>query len=79
MGRNLEALNNHIFDALDRLANAKDIDEIKTEIQRCNAVTNSGRTLIEEMKVGVEIAKLQERGNDYAEIIMPKLISYEEE
>lgn len=75
---NLEDLNKHIFDALDRLAKVTDEEELKTEIQRCNAVTNAGKTIVEEIKVGVEIAKLQEKGNDFADCVVP-LLGFDDE
>lgn len=73
MSKSLKRLNEHIFDALDKLSSAKDIEEIKTEIQRCNAISNGAKTVVEELKIGLEIAKLQEKGNDYTDYVIPSL------
>lgn len=75
---NLTTLNEHIFDALEKLSKAKNADEVKAEVQRCNAITNAGRTIVEELKIGVEISKLQDKGNEFAEGV-PALLGLEDE
>ena len=77
MGK-ISELNEHIFKALDELSMCKDNEDYKTQIQRCNAVANMGKVLVEEMKAGIEIAKLQEKGNEYAEY-MPALLGLDDE
>lgn len=77
MGK-ISDLNKHIFDALDDLAKCKDNEDYRTQIQRCNAVANMGKVLVDEMKAGIEIAKLQEKGNDYADY-MPTLLGLDDD
>lgn len=78
MGRKISDLNEEMFKALDALSKCEDNEEYKTQIQRCNAVANIGKVIVEEMKAGIEIAKLQEKGNDYAEY-MPELLGLDDE
>ena len=61
---NLKELNNRLFDQLDKLADAKTADELKSEIDRSQSISTISRDIINNARLALDAEKhIAEYGN----------------
>lgn len=78
MKNNLEALNNHLFEEMERL-NDDDLsaDQLQQEIERSKAMANIATKIIDNAHLGLEAEKLKvEYGR--REITLPVMLEHKE-
>ena len=75
MKKNLKKLNEHIFNALERLDKVSndDTDAVQLEMKKCNTISQTSRVVIDMLRVEMDLAKLQGSGNEYADLIKDNL------
>jgi hypothetical protein len=74
---NLNDLNRHLFDQLDRLAKAENKEEVNKEISRANAIGGIARGVIDSSRVLLDAHKLAVE-YPHATKPMPKMLKNEE-
>ena len=77
MGNSFDDLNDAIFAQIERVANAKDPDEIKREVERSKAVSGLAFNVISNMSNGIRLMQMQERaGVELSSIVgsAPKML-----
>jgi len=58
--QNIEGLNKHLFDQLDRLSNAGlQGDDLRNEIERSKAISSVSKDVISSTKLSLDAARLQ--------------------
>ena len=61
---NLKDLNTRLFDQLDKLANAKTADDLKTEVERSQMISTLSRDIITNARLALDAEKhIAEYGN----------------